>query len=182
MTSVKGMGASEVSSQRDRLVIVAGPNIVFFAALMVSILIVIQFSLPWLLFPGMDVIQIPRLIELILGQILVILCVGLEAWGVASISLSRAQGNEIGVDDSSLVTTGAYAYSRHPVTLGFAFGTPGFALVFDFVPLLVNAILFTPIMIAILAYEEKELLKRFGEEYEIYRNQVPFLMPRRRRF
>ncbi len=176
------MGASEVSSQRDRLVIVVGPNIVFFVALMVSILIVIQFSLPWFLFPGMDVIQIPRLIELILGQILVILCVGLEAWGVASISLSRAQGNEIGVDDSSLVTTGAYAYSRHPVTLGFVFGTPGFALVFDFVPLLVNAILFTPIMIAFLVYEERELLKRFGEEYEIYRNQVSFLMPRRRRF
>ena len=181
MPWVKGMGESEESSQRDRLVIVAGPNVVFFITLIVSMLIVIQFSLPWLLFPGMDVIQIPRLIELTLGQILVILCVGLEAWGVASISLNRAQGNEIGVEDSSLVTMGAYAYSRNPVTLGFVFGTPGFALVFDFVPLLINAVLFTPIMIAFLVFEERELLKRFGEEYEVYRNQVPFLIPRRKK-
>lgn len=175
------MGESEGPSQRDRLVIVIGPNVIFFVTLIVSILIVIQFSLPWFLFTGMDVIQIPRLTELILGQVLIILCVGLEAWGVASISLSRAQGSEIGVDESSLVTTGAYAYSRHPVTLGFVFGTPGFGLAFDFVPLLINAILFTPIMIAFLVYEERELLKRFGEEYEAYRKQVPFLIPRRRK-
>jgi protein-S-isoprenylcysteine O-methyltransferase Ste14 len=162
-------------------VIVIGPNVIFFVTLIVSILLVFLLSLPWFLFPGMDVLQILRLTELILGQILMILCVGLMAWGVASISLSRAQGSEIGVEESSLVTTGAYAYSRHPVTLGFVFGTPGFALVFDFVPLLINAMLFTPILVAFLVFEERELLKRFGNEYEAYRKLVPLLIPRRRR-
>jgi protein-S-isoprenylcysteine O-methyltransferase Ste14 len=177
----KGMGDSEGSSQRDRLVIVIGPNVIFFVTLIVSVLLVFQLSLPWFLFSGMDVLQIPRLTELILGQILVILCVGLMAWGVASISLNRAQGGEIGDEESSLVTTGEYAYSRHPVTLGFVFGTPGFALVFDFVSLLINAILFAPIMIALLFYEERELLQRFGEEYEVYRKLVPLLIPRRKK-
>ncbi|MFX1485082.1 MAG: methyltransferase family protein, partial [Promethearchaeota archaeon] len=136
---------------------------------------------PWFFFPGMDVLQLPRLMELIVGQVLVILCVGLMAWGVGSIGLNRAEGGQIGDRESSLVTSGAYAYCRHPVTLGFVFGTPGFALVFDFVPLLINAVLFTPIMIALLFYEERELLQRYGEEYEAYRKIVPFLIPRRRK-
>ncbi len=163
------------------MIIVVGPNVVFFVTLIVSILLVYLLSLPWFLLPGMDVLHLPRLMELFLGQILMILCVGLMAWGVASISLSRARGGEIGDDEASLVTTGAYAYCRHPVTLGFVFGVPGFALVFDFVPLLVNAVLFIPIMIAFLFYEEKELLRRFGEEYEAYRRLVPLLVPKRRR-
>ncbi|UCH04864.1 MAG: isoprenylcysteine carboxylmethyltransferase family protein [Candidatus Thorarchaeota archaeon] len=175
------MGEPEGTSQRDRLIIVIGPNVTFFVTLAISILLVYLLSLPWFLFPGMDVLQIPRLMELILGQILMILCVGLMAWGVASISIDRARGGEIGAEEASLVTTGAYAYSRHPVTIGFLFGAPGFALVFDFVPLIINAIIFAPILIAFLFYEERELLERFGEEYEAYRRLVPFLIPRRRR-
>lgn len=95
--------------------------------------------------------------------------------------MNRAQGGEIGAVESTLVTTGAYAYCRHPVTLGFVFATPGFALVFDFVPLMINTILFTPIMIALLVYEEGELLKRFGDEYRSYQKRVPLLIPRRRK-
>jgi protein-S-isoprenylcysteine O-methyltransferase Ste14 len=94
--------------------------------------------------------------------------------------MNRAQGSEIGAAESSLITTDAYAYCRHPVTLGFAFATPGFALVFDFVPLLINTILFTPIMIALVFYEERELVKRFGDEYISYQKRVPMLIPRRR--
>ncbi|MFW9967732.1 MAG: methyltransferase family protein [Candidatus Thorarchaeota archaeon] len=79
------------------------------------------------------------------------------------------------------MTTGAYSYCRHPVTLGFACATPGFVLVFDFAPLLINAIFFTPIMIALLFYEERELVNRFGGEYERYKAEVPMLIPRRRK-
>ena len=95
--------------------------------------------------------------------------------------MNRAQGTEIGAEESSLITSGAYAYCRHPVTLGFAFATPGFALVFDFVPLLINTFLFTPIMIALVFYEERELVKRFGEECKSYQKRVPMLIPRRRK-
>ena len=168
-------------SSRARFLIVVAPNLVFFVTLIIAILLTFQFSLPWFLFPGMNLLQLPRLFELILGQILVILCVGLEAWGVSSISMNRAQGSEIGASESSLITAGAYAYCRHPVTLGFAFATPGFALVFDFVPLLINTILFTPIMIALVFYEERELVKRFGNAYRSYQQKVPMLIPRRRK-
>ena len=175
------MDEPKEESARARFIIVAAPNLIFFVTLLISILMVMQFALPWFLFPGMNLLQLPRLIELILGQILVILCVGLEAWGVSSISMDRAQGSEIGAAESSLITTGAYAYCRHPVTLGFAFATPGFALVFDFVPLLINTFLFTPIMIALVYYEERELVKRFGDEYKSYQKRVPMLIPCRRK-
>ncbi|MHA3964357.1 MAG: methyltransferase family protein [Candidatus Thorarchaeota archaeon SMTZ1-45] len=167
-------------SLRARFIIVIVPNLIFFVTLIISILLVLQLSLPWFLFLGMELLQLPRLIELIVGQVFVILCVGLEAWGVTSISMNRAQGSDIGVKGSSLVTTGAYSYCRHPITLGFAFGTPGFGLVFDFVPLLINSVLFIPIMIALLIYEERELLNRFGNEYMVYKQRVPLLIPRKR--
>lgn len=173
------MEGSKKESAKTRFIIVVAPNLMFFVTLFISVLYVLNFSLPWFLFPGTTLLQLPRLIELILGQIFVILCVGLEAWGVSSISMKRAQGGEIGAAESSLITTGAYAYCRHPVTLGFVFATPGFALVFDFIPLLINTVLFTPIMIALLSYEERELVKRFGDEYRKYQQSVPMLIPRR---
>ena len=171
----------EAESSRARFIIVVAPNVIFFVTLFIAITLTMIFSLPWFILPGMNLLQLPRLFELILGQILVILCVGLEAWGVSSLSINLAQGTEIGATESSLVTTGAYTYCRHPVTLGFVFATPGFALVFDFVPLLINTLLFTPIMVALLLYEENELLKRFGDEYKSYQKKVPLLIPRKRK-
>lgn len=167
--------------QRDYLVIVIGPNVIFFITLLISLILVSQLNLPWFLFSGLITHEMTRVVELILGQVLMILCVGLITWGVASIGVNRARGNEIGKQDSSLITTGVYEYSRHPITLGFALGSFGIALVFDFIPLLVNAVVFTPIMIGLLFYEERELLNRFGEEYETYRRLTHFLIPRRKK-
>ena len=63
------MEESKEQSSRDRLIIVIAPNVIFFVTLLFAILIVIQFSLPWLLFPDMNVLQLPRLVELALGLV-----------------------------------------------------------------------------------------------------------------
>ena len=78
------------------------------------------------------------LVELLLGQVLAVFAMIFIVWGVISLGLDRVEGKEIGYTSSTstLVTTGAYAYCRHPITLGFALATSGFALTFDFVPLL----------------------------------------------
>jgi protein-S-isoprenylcysteine O-methyltransferase Ste14 len=104
-------------------------------------------------------------------------------WGVTSMGRKRAQGDEINRSrrSSQLVTTGAYSYCRHPQTLGFILATPAIALLFDFVPLLIVAIIFTPLQLALLGYEEIELLRRFGDSYGKYREAVPFLIPRGKR-
>lgn len=77
-----------------------------------------------------------------------------------------------------LVTTGPYAYTRNPMLIGYLFfllagglfgnSAPGVALV---VVVAVLALLY------ISWFEEPELLRRFGEPYERYRESVPPLIP-----
>lgn len=165
----------------SRLIIVILPNILYFVILAILLLLTWSFNqIPWQLLPGATLLFPWRLVQLIFGQILLILGVMFITWGVTSMGLSRAQGGEIGEPKrtSMLVTTGAYAFSRHPQTLGFILATPAFALIFDFVPLLLVALIYTPLQLALLGYEEIELYRRFGNAYDEYRNSVPFLIPR----
>jgi protein-S-isoprenylcysteine O-methyltransferase Ste14 len=77
-----------------------------------------------------------------------------------------------------MATTGAYAYVRHPqydgfvlILLGFLFQWPTLLTIAMF-PLLL-------FMYARLALsEERECLKRFGEEYAAYRQRVPAFIPK----
>jgi len=173
------MNESGVQSWRQRFVITYMPNILFFLILALSLLLTHFVKLPWQLFPGKDVMLSWRLVELLLGQVLTVLAVMFIVWGVTSLGLGRAEGKEIGYTSniSTLVTTGAYAYCRHPITLGFALATPGFTLTFDFVPLLLVTLIYTPLLLALLVYEEGELLRRFDNIYTVYRQTMPFLIP-----
>lgn len=138
-----------------------------------QLLPIVTYPYPWIL----------HYFELFGGMILLILGVMFIVWGVISMGRKRAQGEEINMSrrSSQLVTTGAYSYCRHPQTLGFILATPAIALIFDFVPLLIVAIIFTPLQLALLGYEEIELLRRFGDSYGTYREAVPFIVPRRKR-
>jgi protein-S-isoprenylcysteine O-methyltransferase Ste14 len=170
----------------SRIIIIILPNLLYFVVLISAIFLTWFFTqLPWQLLPGTGLL-FPwpwRFIELLGGTILLILAVMFIVWGVTTLGLARAQGNEIGASHrtSTLITTGAYAYCRHPQTLGFIFATPAVALLFDFVPLLIVALIFTPLQLALLGYEEIELLHRFGENYAKYRETVPFIIPRGKR-
>ncbi|UCG36667.1 MAG: isoprenylcysteine carboxylmethyltransferase family protein [Candidatus Bathyarchaeota archaeon] len=77
-----------------------------------------------------------------------------------------------------IVTTGIYSVVRHPQYLGGLLSHLG-------VSLLLSAwysMLFTPLMLALVYLiskkEEQELAREFGNEYELYRNSVPMLIPR----
>ncbi len=170
-------------SRGSRIIIVLLPNILYFVILITAIFLTWFFTqLPWQSLPGAGLL-FPwpwRFLELLGGTILLILAVMFIVWGVTTLGLARAQGSEIGTNHrtSTLLTTGAYAYCRHPQTLGFIFATPAFALLFDFVPLLIVALIYTPLQLALLGYEEFELLHRFGERYTNYRETVPFIIPR----
>jgi protein-S-isoprenylcysteine O-methyltransferase Ste14 len=59
--------------------------------------------------------------------------------------------------------------------LGFAFASP--SLVFVFTPLFVLANLWE-----LKKIEEPELVRRFGDEYVVYRNRTPMFVPRFGRF
>ena len=169
---------------KGQAIIVILPNILYFVIVVISILLTWYFpQIPWQLLSGASLLNPWRLTELLAGAILLVLAIMFIVWGVTSLGRDRAQGGEIGISrrTSTLVTCGAYAYCRHPQTLGFILGTPAFALMFDFVPLLIVALLYTPLQLALLGYEEIELLRRFGDTYGLYRETVPFILPRGKR-
>jgi len=74
-----------------------------------------------------------------------------------------------------LITWGAYAYTRNPLYLGAWFMILGLGLLLGF-PLIVAAFLAFWFNVVIY-FEEKELLKIYGEEYEAYKRRVPKLIP-----
>ncbi|MFX0031327.1 MAG: methyltransferase family protein [Candidatus Hodarchaeota archaeon] len=164
----------------SRFIIVILPNVSFFIELGLITLLFLWFELPWLFLPNYDVLYPWRLVELIIGYLLTIFGIYFFTWGLTSISTARASGKEIGktIENSKLITGGAFAICRHPISLGFVFILPGFTLIFDLVPFALLTIIYIPLLIALLTYEEKELHQRFGEEYVMYKERVPFLIPK----
>jgi len=81
-----------------------------------------------------------------------------------------------------LVTTGPYAYTRNPMLLGALFVLLGIA----FLRRSLGGVVLIPVLTGIaaaylIAFEEKGLVRRFGEEYKRYRETVPMLLPSLRR-
>jgi protein-S-isoprenylcysteine O-methyltransferase Ste14 len=79
-----------------------------------------------------------------------------------------------------LITTGLYAYVRNPMLLGLFTFLLGLGVLFGSLSLI---FIFTPLFIAlnvfyVKAIEEKELEKKFGEEYIEYKKRVPMFFPR----
>jgi len=80
---------------------------------------------------------------------------------------------------SNLIVSGPYRYVRNPMLLGVFFILLFESIFFSSVPLFVWFVLFLlGNIIYFKNFEEKELLKRFGTDYENYRNNVSMLLPK----
>lgn len=78
-----------------------------------------------------------------------------------------------------LVTTGPYAYTRHPMVFGIASLLLGIAVLRGSIVGVVMVPLIMLIATVYLAiFEEKALEKRFGEDYNEYSCNVPMILPR----
>ena len=171
---------SESKMNWSYFIIIIFPNVSFFVILGIIISFFILYELPWIFFPGYDVTYPLRLIELAIGSLMTIIGLHIFSWGLTTITTDRASGREIGktLESPTLINYGAYSFCRHPITLGFLLIMPGIALIFDFIPLLLMTPIYSPILIATLLYEERELIQRYGENYLDYKRKVPFLIPR----
>lgn len=79
-------------------------------------------------------------------------------------------------EKGELVRTGFYKYMRHPM---YTFAI--FMLVFS--PIMTANLLYSLLIFGIYfwvgsLFEEKNLIKRFGDEYRIYQREVPKFIPR----
>jgi protein-S-isoprenylcysteine O-methyltransferase Ste14 len=96
-----------------------------------------------------------------------------------TLAVRRAFGKEIykPSTESSLVTTGLYAYARNPLYLTSTVLLLGWFFVFRFTPLLILTVLFVILFVFVAKWEEKELAARFGPEYLRYKQSVPLFIP-----
>ena len=88
---------------------------------------------------------------------------------------------ELDADGSGgeLLNEGIYAFIRNPRYVEMVLGGLALAAFANYVGAYIVALLFIPCIHAVVLIEEKELAKRFGEEYEAYRASVPRYIPRR---
>lgn len=93
----------------------------------------------------------------------------------------RARGTPVPFNPPpKLITTGLYAYIRNPMLLGLFLLMLGLGVLFGSLSLI---FIFTPLFILLnvlylKAIEEKEMEKKFGEEYLEYKKKVPMFIPR----
>ena len=80
---------------------------------------------------------------------------------------------------SNLIISGPYRYVRNPMILGVVGLLLFESALFTSIPLLIwTAVFFVGNIIYFKFIEEKELIKRFGADYEDYKNIVPMLFPK----
>lgn len=104
------------------------------------------------------------------SKVIMLIGILLIVFGWRQIHKARGQGQ--------LVTTGLYAYVRHPQYLGFLLITLGLNVQW----LTIITLLLWPIL-AILYHrlakeEDKEMEAKFGEEFRKYKRKVPAFIPR----
>jgi len=107
-----------------------------------------------------------------LGAPLVAAGLAMAVWGVRSLGRSLTPGTEP-LPDAPLVTSGAYAHSRHPIYLGIVLGLAGYTLAWS------NWTLALILGFVALKFFERKAnveewwLRRRHPLYETYMRQVP---------
>ena len=77
-------------------------------------------------------------------------------------------------DPGRLVTTGVFSKMRHPFYVGMSLVHIGFPLAMQSVLTLASAILWIMMMYFWKIWEEKELIEKYGKEYEEYQKRTVF--------
>jgi len=84
-----------------------------------------------------------------------------------------------GTQTEVLVVKGPYRYSRNPMIFGYLLLWVGLGFLFNSIFLLVGFTLFITLLLIVVVkfWEEKNLIKRFGDSYLEYKSKVSFIIP-----
>jgi protein-S-isoprenylcysteine O-methyltransferase Ste14 len=121
-----------------------------------------------------------------LGVLLFVLGAGLQAWTIILLTMPGIMGmpEVTRAVRGRLVTSGPFGVLRHPTYLSHTLMLAGLFLWTEAAALGAATVIDALVVNAmVIPLEERELLERFGKEYEEYRRKVPsrFLPLRRRR-
>ena len=114
-----------------------------------------------------------NMVFLIFGTILII--AGIALWILAVLN-SRITAE---IEEGRLVTTGIYAYVRHPIYAAFLYVATGLILIFQNVILFILPVIYWAFLSwAMKNTEEKWLAEKFAEEYMNYSRKVNRFIPK----
>ncbi|MBS0247465.1 MAG: isoprenylcysteine carboxylmethyltransferase family protein [Proteobacteria bacterium] len=134
-------------------------------------------TFPTLLPPPFEIRQFKEF-ETVYWLCAVIVALGLGFACYARVALGRNWSASVTLKrEHELVVTGAYRYVRHPIYAGILFALLGSAIE---TAAWRGIIGFAAIVLAIIykyKTEERALVRKFGADYEWYRDQVPALIP-----
>ncbi|MHA1383976.1 MAG: methyltransferase family protein [Candidatus Helarchaeota archaeon] len=148
--------------------------IVFFVIfLSIPVGLTLIFDLPLFLY------EFPQYWGIITGAVILSIGLFFIFRAIKDLKVHRALGKEIykSKDESKLITTGIYAYTRNPLYFGAVLSFLGYFLITLLLILLIMTCEYTILFIFVCKWEEKELISRFGEEYIRYKEKVPIFMP-----
>ena len=161
-----------VATTKNKLRVIMTPvGVIFWFGL--SVLFV--FASLWL--DGLLSVPLPTNIFLSLPPL--IIGATLALWTVYT--FIKAKGSPVPFNPpKKLITTGLYSQIRNPMLLGWFIMLFGLGILLNSISLI---LIFTPLFILLnILYlktiEEKEMEKKFGEEYLKYKKSVPMFVPR----
>ncbi len=112
--------------------------------------------------------------------VLLLILGGVFAFWSVWYMLYRGKATPLSVSPKGeLLTGGPYAFTRNPMWFGTIMMYTGFAILTQSAgTVILVALLWVVFPLYLKFVEEKKLIERFGQEYELYRKQVPMLFPR----
>jgi protein-S-isoprenylcysteine O-methyltransferase Ste14 len=121
----------------------------------------------------------PSPVSLIIGGVLLALGLAFALWSIF-IQFTHGRGTPLPIMPTQrLIVTGPFQYCRNPMTLGTILAYLGLSIAAaTIVGMAMVVALASLLLIYLKRVEEKELAERFGENYQVYRRDVPFIIPR----
>lgn len=116
--------------------------------------------------------SVGRRFGILIGLLVLILWVPVLATGLRSLR-SR---DRLGRSDA-LITTGVYRYVRHPLYAGLSFSVVGVGLTLGSRLLIAGGAVWLFVTWVWSVGEERDLMRRFGSAYEVYRSSTPRTVP-----
>jgi len=106
-------------------------------------------------------------------------------WAMWAVYVQAAQGRGTPVPvmaPRKLIVDGPYKYSRNPMALGTLMFYLGVAIALgSYSAVIIVLVLALLLLFYIREVEEKKMAERYGEAYQEYRENTPFIMPRLRK-
>ena len=135
-----------------------------------SPLLDLQFKLPRLVFGAINVI---------IGCVFILTGILFALWSIY-IQFTIGRGTPAPVmATQELITQRPYNYCRNPMALGTIVLYLGVGALIGSISAVGLVLIWTILLLVYIKYlEEKEMVLRFGEAYEEYRKQTPFILPR----